>query len=240
MRTRWLTSSVAVAAVGLLAATGCSEQAAAIQVGDSHLSHSDLMDEVAELRGAAGTAGVEGDGVDEGSYPQEFVGQVVAGRVVYMLTAEIFEQEDRVLRDADREVACTSLLTELAQTEMGTTIDPPPGADICGALLEQLGLWMAPEWYQDQVIDMIAMDGMLQEELGPRYSVEAADDVDIRVSSRYGTWDDATFAAGQPPEVLPPDGPLVQRDDEEPGIDLGDLGEMGIDPDDLVGEGELP
>lgn len=175
VRTRWFTSSLAgVTALALLAASGCGEQAAAIRVGDHYVSQADFMDEVRDVYDTED---------DEGSIPQEVVGQVATQRVVHQLIVDLYDGEGLELTDGDREAGCVAYLEsfleqevvqaqqagqvvsaeDLTQVRSGLLIDP------CGDAVEAVGLAEASDRAQDDFVDEQAMLLALQQERMPAH-----------------------------------------------------------------------
>jgi hypothetical protein len=169
----------AIAAAGLVGA-GCSEQSAAIRVGDTTVSLSDFED---ELDAFASTPAfipdpdsVKGELSD--SYTQDFASAVLEQRIQFILVEQVFDEHGLEVTDDDR-----SNVTDQLQ----------------GALDDM------PAEVRNQLIEDLARQTRLQAELGQeefgRALTEAVDSTDIEVSSHYGSWD--------PDErtVAPPEGP---------------------------------
>jgi hypothetical protein len=167
----------AIAAAGLVGA-GCSEQSAALRVGDTTVSQSDFEDELdafAALPGGDADA-VRGDARD--SYNQEFVGAVLEQRIGFILTEQLFDEQGLELTEDD-----------IAQT----------AAQVGGQLDEM------PRDLRDSLIEDVARQSRLTNELGQEeYGsalTDAAQSTDIEVSTHYGSWDSEQFT------VVPPEGP---------------------------------
>jgi hypothetical protein len=163
----------AVAAAGLVGA-GCSEQSAALRVGDTTVSQSDFEDELdgfAELQGAEG---VRGDARD--SYTQEFVGAVLGQRIEFILAEQLFDEQGLDLTEDD-----------IAET-----------AGQAGDQLDGM-----PRDLRDSLIEDVARRSLLVNELGQeeysRALTDAADSTDIEVNSHYGSWDTEEYTV-VPPE----------------------------------------
>jgi hypothetical protein len=163
----------AVAAAGL-AGAGCSEQSAALRVGDTTVSQSDFEDELdgfAELQGAEG---VRGDARD--SYTQEFVGAVLGQRIEFILAEQLFDEQGLDLTEDD-----------IAET-----------AGQAGDQLDGM-----PRDLRDSLIEDVARRSLLVNELGQeeysRALTDAADSTDIEVNSHYGSWDTEEYTV-VPPE----------------------------------------
>jgi hypothetical protein len=166
----------AIAAAGLVGA-GCSEQSAALRVGDTTVSQSDFEDELdafAALPGGAEAA--RGDARD--SYTQEFVGAVLEQRIGFILTEQLFDERGLELTEDDIAAAAAQV----------------------GDQLEGM-----PRDLRDSLIEDVARQSLLANELGQeeygRSLTDAADSTDIEVSTHYGSWDTEEFT------VVPPEGP---------------------------------
>jgi hypothetical protein len=166
----------AIAAAGLVGA-GCSEQSAALRVGDTTVSQSDFEDELdafAALPGGAEAA--RGDARD--SYTQEFVGAVLEQRIGFILTEQLFDERGLELTEDD---------IAAAAAQVGDQLDDMP-RDL-----------------RDSLIEDVARQSLLANELGQeeygRSLTDAAGSTDIEVSTHYGSWDTEEFT------VVPPEGP---------------------------------
>jgi hypothetical protein len=153
----------AIAAAGLVGA-GCSEQRAALQVGDTTVSQSDFEDQLDAFAELQGRDSVTGELAS--SYTQEFVAGALGTRIEFILGERVFDDEGLELTDAD--VAST---TEQAGDQLDGI-----AADVRRSLIED-----------------VARRTKLVDELGAeeysRALREAADSTDIDVSSHYGSWD---------------------------------------------------
>jgi hypothetical protein len=163
----------AIAAAGLVGA-GCSEQSAALRVGDTTVSQSDFEDELDAFAGLEGAEGVRGDARD--SYTQEFVGAVLEQRIGFILTEQVFDEQGLELTEDD-----------IAQT-----------AAQVGGQLDGM-----PRDLRDSLIEDVARQSRLANELGQEeYGsalTDAAQSTNIDVSTRYGSWDTEEFTV-VPPE----------------------------------------
>jgi hypothetical protein len=180
---------VALTLVGL-AASGCADQSAAVQVGGQTVSESDLF---VELR----TVGdderllqfyeVPSDAVAgdvEGSFSQEFVGIILTHRISLMLQGLLLDDEGLELGAQERETAERQIRRGFAEA----------GGDV-----DEL-----PDGYYEQFVDDYATEQLVRDALGPGLRdalVELAQSTDIRVSSRYGRWDAVQLA------IVPPEAP---------------------------------
>ncbi len=179
----------ALAAAGLVGA-GCSEQSAAVRVGDTTLSQSDFEDELDAF--ASSRAFVrDPDSVKgelSGSYSQEFVGAVLGQRIQFIIVEQLFDEHGLEVTDGDRSNVTGQL--------QGALDDMP--ADMRNTLIEDL-----------------SRRTRLQTELGQeefgRAVTEAVDSVDIEVNSQYGSWDPDQRT------VVPPKGPAGAEPRQGPG-----------------------
>lgn len=171
---RRLTLLVATLAAAGLVGAGCSEQSAALRVGDTTVSRSDFEDELDALAELPGGETVRGDARD--SYTQEFVGAVLGQRIEFILAEQLFDEQGLELTEAD--------IAEIA--------------DQAGDQLDGM-----PRDLRDSLIDDVARQSRLVNELGQEeYSgalTDAADSTDIEVSSHYGSWDPEEYRV-VPPE----------------------------------------
>jgi hypothetical protein len=163
----------AIAAAGLVGA-GCSEQRAALQVGDTTVSQSDFEDQLDAFAELQGRDSVTGELAS--SYTQEFVAGALGTRIEFILGERVFDDEGLELTDAD--VASTT-------AQAGDQLDGI-AADVRRSLIED-----------------VARRTKLVDELGAeeysRALREAADSTDIDVSSHYGSWDTDEYRV-VPPE----------------------------------------
>jgi hypothetical protein len=171
---RRLTLLVAALAAAGLVGAGCSEQSAALRVGDTTVSLSDFEDELDAFAGLQGAEGVRGDARD--SYTQEFVGAVLEQRIGFILAEELFDEQGLELTEDD--IADTA-------AQAGDQLDGMP-RDL-----------------RDSLIEDVARQSRLVNELGQeeysRALTDAVDSTDIEVSSHYGSWDTDEFTV-VPPE----------------------------------------
>jgi hypothetical protein len=163
----------AIAAAGLVGA-GCSEQSAALRVGDTTVSQSDFEDELDGFAELEGAEGVRGDARD--SYTQEFVGAVLGQRIELILAEQLFDERGLELTEDD--IAATA-------AQAGGQLDGMP-RDL-----------------RDSLIEDVARQSRLANELGQeeysRALTDAADSTDIDVNSHYGSWDNEEYTV-VPPE----------------------------------------
>lgn len=188
-------SAALVLAALAVASTGCADQSAAARVGDDTVSEADLLDEVEALADndqlwdlvtQSGGQPPEVDGELQGSYDRDFVARVLHQRVTAVLVRQLLEREGGRVTDADRQAARQQLDSDYG----------PSFADF-------------PEWYQDQLLADTSRVVRVQEELGGDAEsalVDLAEQVDVELSSRYGSWDTQRFLAAEL-AVVPPDGP---------------------------------
>jgi hypothetical protein len=163
----------AIAAAGLVGA-GCSEQSAALRVGDTTVSQSDFEDELDAFADLQGGDAVRGDARD--SYTQEFVGAVLEQRIGFILTEQVFDEQGLELTEDD--IAATT-------AQAGDQLDGIP-RDLRNSLIEDVAR-------QSRLANELG-----QEEFG-RALTDAADSTDIEVSTHYGSWDPDEFTV-VPPE----------------------------------------
>jgi hypothetical protein len=203
---RRLASLLAAVTVAGLAATGCAEQSAAVRVDDRSVSRSDFEDaldlfyENDELRGLLFQNTTQDqlrteDGPRD-AYTQEFVGALARTYIEFLVVEHTLESEGIELTDADRQ----AVEDQLDQRLTG-------------------GIDALPETQRTQVVDGFAGLDKLRAELGDeQFNVvigEVVDEVDITVSSRYGSWDDEEFT------VTPPPGPAGAEGTSGDGADAG-------------------
>ena len=153
----------AIAAAGLIGA-GCSDQSAALRVGDTTVSQSDFEDELDAFADLQGRDSVAGELA--GSYTQEFVASVLGRRIEVILADQLFDERGLELTDAD-----IAGITDQA----GDQLDSVP-RDLRRSLIEEVAR-------QSRLIDELGQEGY------GRALTEAADSTDIDVSSHYGSWD---------------------------------------------------
>jgi hypothetical protein len=162
----------AIAAAGLVGA-GCSEQSAALRVGDTTVSQSDFEDELDAFADLQGGDAVRGDARD--SYTQEFVGAVLEQRIGFILTEQVFDEQGLELTEDD--IAATT-------AQAGDQLD---------------GI---PRDLRDSLIEDVARQSRLANELGQeefgRALTDAADSTDIEVSTHFGSWDPDEFTVAPP------------------------------------------
>ena len=188
MRLRRLLPVTAAVTLAGLATFGCAEQSAGVRVGDDTVSESEMIDELNAfgnndaLFGEGQADAVRGD--LEHSYTQRFAGEIVQQRIVFMLAAQIFEDEGLELSDADR-------------------------ADAEQAMTDQMqgGFEAFPDDYRRSFTDDIAKYNVLAAELGEegfnQALVDKASSTRIEVSSRFGEWNDAQLTIDPPPGPTP-------------------------------------
>jgi hypothetical protein len=184
---RLLPVTAAVALAGL-ATFGCAEQSAGVRVGDDTVSESDMVHELDAfgnndaLFGEGQAEAVRGD--LKHSYTQSFAGEIVQQRIVFMLAAQIFDDEGLELSDADRSDAEQAMADQM-----------------------QGGLDAFPDDYRATFIDDIARYNRLAAELGEegfnQALVDKAGSTRIEVSSRFGEWNDAELTIDPPPGPTP-------------------------------------
>jgi hypothetical protein len=153
----------AIAAAGLVGA-GCSEQSAALRVGETTVSQSDFEDQLdafAELQGRDTAAGELPN-----SYSQSFVAGALGTRIEFILGEQVFDEQGLELTDAD-----IKNMTDQA----GDQLDGISG-DLRRSLIEDVAR-------RTKLVDQLG------EEQYSSALREAADSTDIEVSTHYGSWD---------------------------------------------------
>jgi hypothetical protein len=171
---RRLTLLVATLAAAGLVGAGCSEQSAALRVGDTTVSQSDFEDQLDAFAELQGRDGVTGELAS--SYTQEFVAGELGRRIAFILAERMFDEQGLELTDAD-----IANITDQAGDQLDG-ID----SDLRRALIED-----------------VARQTKLVDELGEQEYTsalrEAADSTDIEVSSHYGSWNPEEYRV-VPPE----------------------------------------
>ena len=191
MRHRRLASLLAAVTVAGLAATGCGSTSAAVQVDDESISQPDFEDELevvyenetfrTALFGQVGQEQLRGEDAPLGSFTQAYVSGMAFVQIQFMVVPGILEAEDVEVTDED-----------VAGAEADVESEVPGAFD------------GVPAGMKDRYVEAFASFDKLQTELGAEFEpvlMAAIQAADIRVSSRYGTWnpDDLT--------VDPPAGP---------------------------------
>jgi hypothetical protein len=165
----------------LLVGAGCSEQSAAVRVGDTTVSQSDFEDELDAFADLQGRESVTGELAD--SYTQEFVAAALGQRIEFILAEQVFDEQGLELRDAD--------IAEITD-QAGDQLDGVP-RDLRRSLIED-----------------VARRSRLADELGQeeynRALTELADSTDIEVSSHYGSWDEQEYTVVPPKGPAPAPG----------------------------------
>jgi hypothetical protein len=191
-----LLAAVAVALGGLVAA-GCSEQSAAVRVGDATVSQSDFeaeldafgTNDVLAASGPDGESGLFGD--LSPSYSQDLVGYVLQRRVLFTVAEAMVDERRLDVTDDDRSTAEQQLTSEF-MTQSGDGF-AAFAADYRRRLTEDYARLV-------RLQDDVGADDLDQE-------LRAAfDSTDIEVSSHYGTWDPDHYT------VVPPEGPAPAPD----------------------------
>lgn len=189
-----------VAGLAALAATGCSEQNAALRVGDETYSHADLIDQ-ADVQVAAfgdqleAQLGVEAHGQSDDSYTQQYMGQVATNAVLVDLSGQYVEQ------------AGDPLMEQGVQDQVSQTLADPVAAGLAPEFAELSEAEQTA--FLEDTITVNNVAGQLQAQTREQFVSTLMtelnlDDDDIYINPRYGSWDPATAS------VVPPDGPLEQ------------------------------
>jgi hypothetical protein len=180
---RRLTLLVAAIAAAALVGAGCSEQSAALRVGDTTVSQSDFEDQLDAFAELQGQDGVTGELAS--SYTQDFVAGVLGTRIEFILGERVFAEEGLELTDAD-----IANITNQAADQLDG-ID----GDLRRSLIEDVAR-------RTKLVDELGVD-----QYGSALR-EAADSTDIEVSTHYGSWDPDEYRV-VPPEG-PAEGPPSQ------------------------------
>ena len=191
MRNRRLVPLLAAASFAVLGAAGCGSTSAAVQVDDESISRRDFEDELevvyenetfrTALFGQVGPEQLRGEDAPLGSFTQAYVSGMAFVQIQFMVVPGILEAEDLEVTDEDVAGAEDDVESEV------------PGAfdDV-------------PQSMRDRYVEAFAIFDKLQTELGDEFEpvlMAAIEAADIRVSSRYGTWNPDDLA------VDPPAGP---------------------------------
>jgi hypothetical protein len=187
---RLATSLIALGLAGL-AVAGCADQAAAVRVNDRTMSRSDFEehldaiyddDDLRDYWIAADRESLRPQDAPEGTYTQQYVGEVARLHVLFLALEEVLDDEGIELTDDDRAAARAEI------------------AEFLGVEPDELE---AARW--DDYVDAVAGIRRLSEDLGEEEADAAVSRVltegDVSVSSQYGSWDPDTF------RVTPPPGP---------------------------------
>lgn len=182
---RRLTVLVAAIAVAGLAGAGCTDQSAAVRVGDTTVSQSDFEAELDAF--ASSTAFVPDPDAVKGklsdSYSQDFVGAALTQRIQFVLVEQLFDARHLEITDKDR--------SDVSDQLQGALDDMP--ADV-----------------RNTLIDDLSRVSRLQAELGRdeynRALTEAMESTDIDVNSRYGSWNPDKHMVEPPEGPAPPGG----------------------------------
>jgi hypothetical protein len=186
---RRLVPLLVAAAAAVLVAGACSEQSAALRVGDESVSRTQIYDELElittneEFRAATIGDGVPASellGTLRSSYPQDFVASILNQRLRYILAGDVLEANDIEVTESDRD-GITDQIDDLLTG----------GAD------------SLPAEYRDDLVEGLARLSVLQGELGSQEANtqlrEAAESSDIEVSSHFGSWNPDTLSIDPPP-----------------------------------------
>lgn len=186
MRLRRLLPVTAAVTLAGFATFGCAEQSAGVRVGDDMVSESEMVYEL-NAYGNNELLFSETDSVRgelKGSYTQSFTAEIVQQRIVFMLSAQVFEDEGLELTDADRSDAEQSMAEQMAG-----------------------GLDEFPDDYRRSFLDDVAKYNLLAAELGEeefnQALIDKAGSIRIEVSSRFGEWNDTELTIDPPPGPTP-------------------------------------
>jgi SurA N-terminal domain len=178
---RRLTLLIVAVAAAVLVGAGCSEQSAAVRVGDTTVSQSDFEDELDAFADLQGRDSVTGELA--GSYTQEFVAAALGQRIEFILAEQVFDEQGLELSDAD--------IAEMTD-QAGDQLDGVP-RDLRRSLIEDVAR-------RSRLVDELG-----QEEYN-RALTELADSTDIEVSSHYGSWDEQEYTVVPPKGPAPAPG----------------------------------
>ena len=210
MRHRRLVPLIAAASVAVLAAAGCGSTSAAVTVDDQSISRRDFEDSLdvvfeneaflSFLFQGATPDQIRGEGEPVGSFPQNYVGTMASRQAEFLVVPSLVEDQGLEITDDDRDSA------------RDTFDSQAPGA------LDEL-----PGPVRNSYVDGLAALQVLQQEADPdeieAAYTEAFRSADIRVSSRYGTWNPDELS------VDPPAGPRAAPGTDEkldsPGLPGG-------------------
>jgi hypothetical protein len=189
IRRRLILLVAAIAAAGLVGA-GCSEQSAALRVGDTTVSQSDFerqLDAFAEIQGRDTATGELPD-----SFTQSFVAGALGTRIEFILGEKVFDEQGLELTDAD---------VANVRQQAGGQLDGIPG-DLRRSLIEDVAR-------RTKLVDRLGEE---------QYSAalrEAADATDIEVSSHYGSWDPEQYRVVPPKGPVGGDTDTSQGSDDQ-------------------------
>jgi hypothetical protein len=185
---RLLLSAAGIALTIALAGAGCADETSpAVQVGDTTITHDELMTELEEWSG--NTATQASQALPQSGTPHGYAAAPASQLIGERILLALFEEEfvDRGLEVTDEDRANAYVL-------MG--IDPSQEEQILGGFSDA---------YRAEYLERWAKVAAVQAETGSEEELRALIDErskDVELSSRYGTWDQAGFA------VTPPSGPV--------------------------------
>lgn len=179
--------ALAVAALALLAATGCADSVSpALRVGDVKIGNDAFLAEVAEW--VANPAAIDPAALgttSPGTYKLDIVRQLLQQRIDFELHRQEFDKLGLKLGDSMRQEALAALFGD------------PSLAD---QAFKAFSKTFAAS-FTDDVARQLAVQNKLGPTDYPTWRTTAYATVDIEISPRYGTWDPKT---GQ---ITPPQGP---------------------------------
>jgi hypothetical protein len=213
VRNRRVVPLLAAASVAVLAVAGCGSTTAAVRVDDESISRRDFEDQLQEvydnddfrgvLFGEVGQEQLRGEDDPVGSFTQEFVSAMAFVQVQFMVIPKVLDDLDLEITDEDRD----AVAQQIEQSAPG--------------VLDEL-----PASMRDQYVDGFAGFDLLRNELDENefdsVFTEAIQDADVRVSSRYGTWNADDLTIDPPTSPRPAPGSGGDSGDGEPadGSDL--------------------
>lgn len=185
-----------VAGLAALAATGCSEQNAALRVGDETVSHSelvDLADVQVTMAGDELTSGIVG--ASDGSYTQAYMGQIASDAVLVALSTQYLDQVGMPVSEQEVQSQLSQVVADPAAAGLPAGFADLSDDDQATFVENAITVNNVASQLQATSLEQFVSTLMAELEL---------DDDDIYVNPRYGSWDPATAT------ITPPDGPLEQ------------------------------
>ena len=182
-----------LAALALAAAlsAGCSDTVSpAIRIGDTSVSHDDLMAEVEEWAGNDATQAAQ-DLAQSGTahgFASGPTSQIIGERILLALFEDEFDRQGLEITDDDRANALALV-----------GIDPAQEEQLLGGFSDEYRATYLDRWAKVAAVQAVAGEDLRT------IITEGAADVDL--SPRYGTWDAATLV------VTPPVGPAAEVGD---------------------------
>ena len=189
MPRRLLLTIAALSLAALAGVSGCADQVSpAARVGDTTVSHADLMTEVEEWAGNDATQAAVDLPQGAHRFAMASVSGILSERILLEMVANEFDRLDLEVTDDDR----SAVLGVLG-------IDPSQEEALLGGFSDE---------YREHYLDAYAKGVAVQTELGDDDFVAFLHDAaqDVEVSSRYGTWNASSF------QVVPPTAPAADTE----------------------------